>query len=311
MIEIKNFKSVIQVLDFFKEEETCKQYLEQQRWGHNITCPHCGHDLKIYRTNRGYKCGDKTCHKKFTVTTGTLMESTKIKLRYWFAAIYLITAHKKGISSHQLARDLGVTQTTAWFLNHRIREMMIQTEVQMLENIVEVDETYVGGKRINMHAWKRKELTDKYGTGYKEKTPVLGLLQRDGEVIAHKIPSSDGKTIKPIVKEKVKQGSTLLTDGHGAYADLHKHYDHVIINHDKGVYAVGEYHTNSLEGFWGIFKRGIIGIYHHVSPKHLDRYCNEFTYRYNSRKVTDCTRFELTLTKVKGRLRYQDLIAAA
>lgn len=157
MISVSGFKSVIAVLDFFSSKEKCASYLEQQRWPNGICCPNCGH-AKVYRTTRGFKCANKGCARKhFSVISGSIFENTKIELRYWFAAIYLITAHKKGISSHQLARDLGVSQKTAWFLNHRIRLMMGVENPSKLQNTVEVDETFIGGKNKNRHKDKKVE----------------------------------------------------------------------------------------------------------------------------------------------------------
>src|ERR1700712_188106 len=174
-----NFKSLIQVLDFFKDEKTCVQYLAESRWGDTPSCPHCG-NVGAYVTNRGFKCKAKECHKKFTVTTGTILENTKISLRYWFATIYLATAHKKGISSLQLSRDLNITQKTAWFLLHRVREMFKASAPEMLEGTVEIDETFVGGKNKNRHA--SKKAPNSQGRAHVDKTAVVGLLQRDGSV---------------------------------------------------------------------------------------------------------------------------------
>lgn len=171
-----NFKSLIQVLDFFKEETTCIQYLSESRWGGTPSCPHCG-NVGAYLTNRGFKCKAKECQKKFTVTTGTVLENTKIDLRLWFATIYLATAHKKGISSHQLSRDLNITQKTAWFLLHRVREMFKNTAPEMLEGKIECDETFVGGKNKNRHA--NKKIEGSQGRSAADKTPVIGIAQKN------------------------------------------------------------------------------------------------------------------------------------
>ncbi|RNI28296.1 IS1595 family transposase [Rufibacter immobilis] len=238
------FNSLIQVLDFFKDEERCKQYLAQQRWGDTPACPHCG-CVKAYVTNRGYKCSEKLCHKKFTVTTGTIFENTKIKLRTWFAAMYLVTAHKKCISSLQLSRDLNITQKSAWFVLHRIREMLKEKAPQMLEGTVEADETYVGGKAANKHKKVRKELREK-GTGYVHKTPVSGLLQRNGKVHTFIVAKADGSTLKPILREKVSSDAMLVTDGFGGYKDLYKELKaHKVINHAQDEYVRGEFHTTA------------------------------------------------------------------
>jgi len=302
------FNSLIQLLDFFKDEETCKVYLGQQRWGDTPACPHCG-CTKAYVTNRGFKCSEKTCYKKFTVTTGTIFENTKIKLRTWFAAMYLVTAHKKGISSLQLSRDLQITQKTAWFVLHRIREMLREKAPQMLEGTVEADETYVGGKNKNRHASKKVE--NSQGRSAKDKTPVVGLLQRDGKVVTHVVKDTDSKTLHPIMVKQVLSNSTLITDAYRSYNGLGKFYNHITIKHTEGNYiTVGDKHTNNIEGFWSLLKRGIIGIYHNVSPKHLQKYCDEFGYRYNNREIKDCVRFADAVKKIgNARITYKALIA--
>jgi transposase-like protein len=302
------FNSLLQVLDYFKEEKTCISYLAQSRWADAPSCPHCG-NVGAYITNRGYKCKAKECGKKFTVTTGTIFENTKISLRTWFAAMYLCTAHKKGISSLQLSRDLNITQKTAWFVLHRIREMLNANQTEKLTGTVEVDETYVGGKTRNKHA-KKRELDNAKGTGSVNKTPVVAMLQRDGRIVTVVSPIANGDTIKPFIYANVEKGATVYTDGFGAYKGLDKHYTHEVVRHDAGEYVrENGIHTNSIEGFWSQLKRGIIGIYHNVSPKHLHRYCHEFGYRYNTRKVTDVTRFEDAIKNVNVRLTYAKLIA--
>lgn len=301
--EIKNLKDLMAK---FSDDSICRKYLEELVWEGNPVCPHCGGN-KPYKLKDGksYRCREKSCRKDFTVTVGLIFENSKIPLSTWFAAIYLATSHKKGISSVQLSKDLGVTQKTAWFMLHRIREMFVTEEVEQLANIVEVDETYVGGKWENMHSKKRQKLRD---SGKDNKTPVMGLVERNGNVRLKKI--GEEKTFKDIVHEHVNTSATVVTDAHLSYRGLDEKYNgHMIVNHSEGEYKVDIYHTNTIEGFFSILKRGIFGIYHHVSPKHMQRYCEEFAYRYNSRKIKDNERFIFTLQNSQGRLKYKNLTA--
>jgi transposase-like protein len=301
-----NFTSVIQILDYYNDESKCIKLLEQQRWNGKPCCPHCGYDEKIYRTNRGYRCASKECGKKFSVTVGTIYENSKIKLRYWFAAIYLISAHKKGVSSHQLARDLGITQKSAWFVLHRVREMLKTGNEQPLSNMVEGDASYFGGKGKNRHAKKQEQIRL---SGNNDKTMVFGLVERKGDVRTFIVTNESEDAVLPIIKANVKDGATVYTDDHKSFRKIKKNYSHDVIKHSLGEYVRGECHTNTIENFWSLFKRGIIGIYHHTSKEHLFRYANEFTYRYNTRGISDNDRFIGVLAKSNGRLKYRDLIA--
>ncbi len=303
------FKSLLQVLDYFKSEETCISYLANSRWGETPCCPHCG-NVGAYKTDRGFKCRAKECHKKFTVTTGTIFESTKISLRTWFAAMYLCTAHKKGVSSLQLSRDLNITQKTAWFLLHRIREMLANNNTEQLDGMVEIDETYVGGSTKNKSNKQRKALRES-GEQFVNKTGVVALVQRNGEVRTQVIYTQKPRIadVFPIIQANVSENALIITDSSGIYTSLRDNYKHEVVNHQEKEYARGVMHTNTVEGFFSQLKRGIIGIYHYVSPKHLQAYCDEFGYRYNTRKVTDVVRFEDTFKKCNNvRLTYAELI---
>lgn len=309
-----NFKSLPQLLDIFKEEKTCIEYYEKLRWDGKPVCPHCSAE-KPYKTNRGYKCSNSECGKKFTVKVGTIFENSKIPFRTWFAAIYLCTAHKKGISSVQLSVDLGITQKTAWFVLHRVREMLKAQAPQMLgeNNMVEADETYIGGKEENRHKSKKLASTETQlandKTPYNKKKVVLGIIERNGKVILKHVDSASHKNMADFIKTHVPKGTTLNTDEHKAYGKLNKVYTHNTVNHSLKVYAVGDVHTNTIENFWSVLKRGIYGIYHQVSDKHLERYLNEFSARFNTRKDSSSTRFEHFLVNSESRLLYKNLIA--
>lgn len=275
------FKSLIDLLDKFPTEESCREYLIQQRWNGKPVCPHCGVDKKPYVIEGGkrFKCSDKDCRKKFSVTVGTFFENSNIDLRTWFAAMYLITAHKKGISSCQLARDLRVHQKTAWFILHRIRGMVSSQSPGMLNDHVQVDETFVGGKDKNRHASKKK--------GHEGKTMVFGALQTGGKVKTKVLPDVSGASLQGAVTQFVRVGSIMVSDDARGYTEVKHNYAHVVVNHSGGQYVNGAFHTNGIENFWSLFKRGMIGIYHQVSAKHLQAYADEFAYRYNTRKVND------------------------
>lgn len=302
---MKTFKSILAFQKQFDTDEKCRLYLEEQRWGGTPACPHCGsvNVCRFATDNRIFKCREKECRKKFSVTVGTIYENTKIPLNKWFLAQYILCVHSKGISSLQLAIWLDVTQKTAWFLNHRIREMLTEKNPQLLEGIVEVDETYVGGKESNKHKSKRSA-----NRGHDKKTMVIGAVQRGGKVKANVIPQTNTENIEKFIGETIKLNSNMVTDEHSAYNRVSINYTHDRINHGEKEYVRGHVHTNTIEGFWSILKKQINGIHHSVSRKHLQRYTNECAYRYNHRVLAQDERFADAITKCEGRLKYQDLI---
>jgi transposase-like protein len=301
---MKAFKSIFEFQAHFNTEEKCRTFLEQQRWGNTPGCICCGStNVTRLKDGKRFQCNEKECRKQFSVLVGTIAENTKIPLVKWFLAMYILSNHSKGISSLQLASWLDVTQKTAWFLNHRIREMLTEKSPALLNDLVEVDESYIGGKESNKHKSKRKV---KAGAG--DKTMVFGAVKRGGKVITKIIPNTTAESLVNAVKETVEEGSIMVSDEHAGYSSLKNIYKHVRVNHSAGEYVKGAAHTNTIEGFWSLLKRQINGIHHSVSPKHLQRYCNEAAYRYNSKLLTQDVRFIAAFTNCGTRLKYNDLI---
>jgi transposase-like protein len=270
------FNNLAEFLDYFKDEETCHQHFAAIRFRNGEYCPHCGHG-KIFRFKSGkrYRCAK--CKQDFTIRTGTVFGESKLPLRKWFIAIYLLSTTSKGISSVQLAKHVGVTQKTGWFMDHRIRKAMKENKGQLF-GTVEVDETYVGGLAKAMHKDKRKT----QGTGGVGKASVMGMLQRNGRIIAGVVHGSDSPTLHGQIHKHVEPGSQVFTDAWRGYNGLHSHFAHEVIDHAIG-YGRGELHTNSIESFWALFKHGYQGVYHQMSRKHLQRYIEEYTFRFNRR----------------------------
>lgn len=302
-------ENLYSLMQRFSDEEACRKILEEIRWKNGIHCPHCACIGKIYKikTTKGYKCGD--CQKHFSLTKGTIFERSHIPLGKWFLVMYLFSAHKKGLSSHQLSRDLGITQSTAWFMLHRVRKAMRNNNdyKEKLQGIVEVDETYVGGKNKNRHWDKKKKHSQ--GRSTVDKAAVFGMLSRGGKVVAFKVNHLYQKGMQQLIKRKVEKGSTVNTDEFNVYRGLNKHFSHGVVDHGRYQYCNGNTHTNSIEGFWSLLKRGIIGIYHLVSRKYLNKYCAEFVFRYNTRQQGDEQRFfQLIFQSIDERLSFQGLI---
>ena len=303
---LAKFDSLFDLMEAFPDEQTCVDHFRSIRWRDGEFCPHCGGNRIYHFSDRKtFKCGD--CRQRFSIKVGTIFEDTKLPLRKWFMAIWLITNHPKGIASTTLGKDLKITQKTAWFVLHRLRHAARTKSFNApLKGTVEVDETYVGGKEKNKHAKDRKGGTQ----GGAGKEIVLGVIERDGELRMAVVEDLKAPTVQTYVCENVAKGATLMTDEHGSYAGLGKDYMHHTVNHGAGEY-VRAYciHTNSIESVWAILKRQIIGIHHWVSPKHLSRYATEMAWRFNHRDMTVVDRMNAIFGGMEGRLRYRTLIA--
>lgn len=305
---VKNLKDL---MTRFKDEDVCREYLVKQLWNGVPVCPYCG-CTKSYRIENGkrFKCGNSACYKKYSVTVGTVFHASNIPLSTWFPAMYLIASNKKGISSIQLGKHLGVTQKTAWFMMHRIREALKEKNSPLLGGIVEVDETYMSRKYgseykgIPAGEYVERETIHKK----RNKGAVVGLKEREGNIIVTAIDSRKAETVTEIVTKNVSKDAQLMTDEAMIYRKGLSDYNRQSVNHSKGEWVRGNVHTNGVENFWSVMKRTIYGTWHQISYKHLQRYCDECSYRYNSRKMADGVRFELSLQKLQGRLSYKQLI---
>lgn len=305
---MQHFDSLLQMMDAFPDEQSCIDHFTAIRWKGGAYCPHCGcTTIYHFADKRTHKCAE--CRQRFSIKVGTIFEDTKLPLRKWFIAMWLITSHKKGIASTQIAKDLKITQKSGWFVLHRLRyAARTQSFNAPLEGDIEVDETYVGGKNKNRHANKRTA-----GTGGAGKAIVMGAVERGGSVTARVVPATDTETMETFVDDVVTgeagKVTSLSTDEHSSYRRLAMKYPHGVVRHAQGEYVVGTIHTGTIDGYWSQLKRQIIGIHHWVSAKHLDRYVSESSWRYNRRSMGEGARVNALVTDATGRLTYKDLIA--
>lgn len=277
----------------FPTDNECLDTLLKLRYPDGIFCEKCGKVTTHYRISTRKVYGCEFCGNQVSPTANSIFHKSDTSLRSWFYAIYLMSSTRCGISAKQLQRELGVTYKTAWRMFKQIRTLL--GENPMLKGEVELDETYMGGKAINMHQSKRAQL---HGRGTADKTPVFGAVERKGDVKAVVVPNTDQATLIPQVVENVEPNTTVYTDEMSAYNPLTKNgYKHEIVNHSINEYARGIVHTNTIEGFWSLVKRGIGGVYHHVSPEYLQSYVNEYSFRYNHRK-SETPMFENFLNQI-------------
>lgn len=280
----------------FIDDDTCLNYLFQIKYQNIRQCSNCNKDFRFHKiiNKKHYSC--QWCGHSISPTANTIFHKSRTSLKDWFYAIYLFSVSKNGVSGKELQRQLGVTYKTAWRIAHHIRKLCI-TDNELLKDVVEIDETYVGGKEVNKH--KFKKTPNNQGRSLKTKSAVLGAVERQGNIIANVVNHTQSSVVKPFVRDNICITAEIKTDEYKAYNLLKAlGYKHEKVDHGKGEYVKGDTHTNNLEGFWSQLKRSINGTYHFVSPKYLQTYVNEFAFRYNHRS-SEIHLFDLLLANIK------------
>lgn len=295
---MNEFKTLAEFIQKFNNEEACRAYFEATRFNKGDFCPHCKHNkINRYSDGKRYRCA--SCKRDFTIKTGTLFGESKIPLQKWFIAIYLLTTSKKGISSIALAEQVGVTQKTAWYMDMRIREALKQGRGKLM-GVVEADETYLGGKH------RRKD-------GFQKKSAIMGMTERGGKIRAMQVPDRQTHTVLNALTKHVRKEAELMTDDAGVYRKVVRigYNKHNSIKHSRKQYVKGNIHTNGIESFWALFKRNYHGTYHSMSKKHLQRYIDEVTFRFNNRKESFAEKFDLVTERIAkhGIMPYKKLTA--
>lgn len=302
---LKQFKTLADLYHTFSDNRVALDHFKAVRWRNGEFCPYCG-VTKVYtlKANR-FQCAG--CRNTFSILVGTIFENTKLPLRVWFGAIWLLTNHPKGIASTTLARDLGITQKSAWFVLHRLRHAARTGSFNApLGGTVEVDETYVGGKGSNRHKSQRGKR--KGNAGVANKTPIIGAVERDGDVAVQVLPTGfSADKASRFIRAVAPNADRIVTDAHPAYEAMQGIPQHEIINHHTGEYVRGDVHTNTIESVWALLKRQIVGTHHWVSQKHLQQYASEMAWRMNRREMSPQDRINALFAAVEGRLTYKAL----
>lgn len=295
-------KTEIEAIRYFANEEVAIKFVADQRWPDGVICPTCGRtDVSYLKSQRRWQCKSAHAKRQFSVKTGTIFEDSPLPLGVWLAAVWKIVNSKNGVSSYELASSLGITQKSAWFVGHRIREALKAGHFEKLSGTVQGDETYIGGHM-------RPDMRH----GYENKTAIVGLVENKkgtGRMNAFVAKHPDATSAIAFIQENVEPGSTVHTDESQIYRNVKHGFRHAVVNHSKHEYARGNVTTNSIEGVWNLFKRSHRGTYTHMSPKHLGRYVTEHVYRYNNRQMTAFERFSMSLATSNNRLVYKVLVS--
>ncbi len=305
-------KTLLEAVNYFSSDAICVEYLEKIFWTDGKPhCPKCGSDnVSRLKFRPAYRCREKGCMKSFSLKTNTIMKNSPLPITKWVPAIWFVINHKNGVSSCEVARALGICQKSAWHLCHRIRKAVSNGSFVKMKGIVEIDETFIGGKEINKHGMKKTTLAQwekkqKHGG----KTVVMGMVERNtGEFRGKVVDNTKRTTLESEVLANVKQGSIIYTDSLASYNRLGDTYNHDWVDHSKGQYVNGEAHTNTMENFWSCFKRSIKGTYIQIASFHTDRYLDEQAFRYNYRKLNDAQRFEIAMGKIFGKYLPYDVL---
>src|SRR5258708_4642938 len=291
-------KTLAEAIVYFADPDNCLNYIVARRWPNGVTCPTCGRsDVAFIAKRRVWQCKTRHPQAQFSVKVGTIFEDSPLPLSKWLVAMWLLASSKNGISSWEIHRALGITQKCSWHMMHRIR-LAMQDSGGMLGGEVEVDETFIGGKSRNMHAAKRREKI--HGTGGADKSIVFGMVERGGKVRATHVNTRGKDELQSEIRDNIAVGSAIFSDEFLSYRGLDGDYQHAVINHAVE-YVNGNVHTNTMENFWSLLKRGLHGTYISVEPFHLFRYIDEQAFRYNNRHVSDVERFTAVMSQVAGR----------